>query len=200
MRAEQRAEPGLVGRQVGADERPRVVEPDAARDRARRARVVAGEHEDADAGGTAALDRRGHLGSHGVLDADEAEQLERALGVLRDCGHAVARGLGQREHAQAAVRERVRGGERGATADVVDRARLEHRLRRALHEHPVAWAVRREMHRRHAPSRRRERERRHAGQIARRVVPVDAALAGEREERTFPWGRRGSARPLRRSR
>ena len=116
-----------AGDDVGA-----FAQADLARDRACGGRVVAGHHDDADAGGAAFGDRGGDFRPRRIDEADQAEEAEieivlaarrlRALPVAaRDAEHAQAafgHALDLRQDARALVRRQV--------------AQVDHRFRRAL--------------------------------------------------------------------
>jgi len=65
------------GFELGAGEDIAGLEIGLGGDRARCLRIVAGDHDDADAGGAAFLDRRGYGRAQRIRKADEAEKLER---------------------------------------------------------------------------------------------------------------------------
>ena len=160
---------------------------DAAGDRLGGQTVVAGDHDDLDAGGVALFDRDGDLVSRRVHHRHEPDEHEVALGVRRRvvvlvlADGAVRHG----EHAKAVARELVvlRDrllahvlGQNGVAVDRRDpRAQLEHFLRRALH---VADAPELVVHvdGRHALAHRVERQLEHAPRLVELGLVVEARL------------------------
>ena len=116
-----------------------VAEADGAADAARGHRVIAGDHDHADAGLPAVLDGVRHVGARRILQPDEADEGQAVIGVrvgLRACLH----GAGQ--HAQAVMAEMLDAGEPFTAHVVVERHLAvfgdyfagggQHRFRRAL--------------------------------------------------------------------
>ena len=101
-------------RQLLARHQPRRLaldESDGARHGVRRARVVAGDHDDADAGLPAAAHRRRHFGARRILQPDQASEHELILPALprQPVRHEPP---SQREHAFAARRDPALGGDK----------------------------------------------------------------------------------------
>jgi hypothetical protein len=82
----QRAEHGLVLRQLVAGHQQVCPQADLAGDGARGPRVIAGDHRDAQPGGVTLGERVAHLGAWRIEQADQPEQLEVRLCSLSGLG------------------------------------------------------------------------------------------------------------------
>ena len=165
-------------------------EPDLARDGKRGLRMVAGDHDHADAGRTAGTDRRRHFGAHRIRQTDESRQRQLRFPLPARCVGG-KRAVRKRQHPHAIVcKRRFRGTEtlavpgsqrRDACGRLERRTQRQYRLERSLAiEHasrrrvvqggePLAVAVERDL-------------------VAARIVELPARQrAHHLQERDFHW-------------
>jgi len=99
--------------------RPALHQADLARDRQRRVRMVASDHDDADPRVGAARDRRGHLRTRRILESDQAAEHESRLVPRRPPCSATQTTMGEGEHPQSSVGHRLQRGQQPRAQGIV---------------------------------------------------------------------------------
>ena len=120
-----------------------LAQADLARDGARRGRVVASHHDDADAGARHSAIAAGTSGRGGSDEAHQAEELEVEVVLASRPRRTLPFAAGHAEHAQAALGHRLHLAQDRRALGIGQVAQVDHRLGRALGGQQVRCRARR---------------------------------------------------------